>query len=408
MLNNKSALRAVHIAIMLNSCILLFPSKFKIYPIIIFLIFSLICTIKIIHKKPFSYKKIILISALFLIYIASHLVSLKDEIAFNKIATMSSLLAYPLIFAILDFCNFKFDNKVIKIVFIPFIASTIVFCVGSFLFFWNQKYTFLQTFVHYSNLVDIGLGNYNIHPIYLSLYVGISILMIVYLLITTQSIYLKTVLITTGVFLTLILMILMRKGPIIFLIISLFFYLQRLFKIRFALIAVCTVFLVMLLSLKFIPKYKDFNRFNDFRNILVEKSANSSTYIRYRIYECTIEQIYKSPLLGYGINNVQQQLNQCYKSKNFDATFAGYNAHNQYISIILTSGLVGFIIFLFTIFKIFAILSVNRNKVGLAIFIFFLLNFLTENIAEREDGILIYAFLISFFIFYKSELKTLE
>ena len=396
----------VHVAIMLNSCILLFPSKLKIFPIIGFLIFSLKYSTKIIQKKAFDYKKVTLISALFLICIASNLIFIKNDIAYNKLATMSSLLAYPLIFAILNRSNFEFNHKEIKIIAYSFLSSTVLFCIISFLFFWNQKYTFVETVVHYSNLINIALGNYNIHPIYLSIYVGISILMIVYLLSTIQSTFTKFFLITSGVFLLIMLIILARKGPIIFLVMTLFFYLQRLFKIRFAVFAICTIFLLLFFSLKFIPKYKDYNRFDDLKITLLNKDTNSSTSIRYKIYICTIEQICINPLIGYGINNVQHQLNQCYKSKNFDMTFAEYNSHNQYISIILTAGFIGFIIFIYTVYKIFGILLANRSEEGLSIYIFFLLNFLTENVLEREHGVLIYSFLLSFILFYKSELKT--
>lgn len=159
----------------------------------------------------------------------------------------------------------------------------------------------------------------------------------------------------------------------------------------------------MFLFLKIVSKYRNENRFEDLtKNVLLEK-PESLTAIRYKIYDCAIEKILEKPILGYGVGNVQKHLDPCYRSKNIYLSIKTYNCHNQFFSIILTAGFLGLILYLFTVYIIYQILSINKSDVGISILIFFLLNFLTENVIERENGMLIYSFLICFFLYQDSK-----
>jgi len=403
MLNKNKYIYLVNLSLVLNSAILLIPNKFKIYPIILFFIISFIYYKKSEIKIPFSFKKVLLISALLFIYLLTYFYSFQTKDAVFRLSTMSSLLAYPLIFGLLEASNFKLNSKQIKLIFVSFVIVTILFCVLSFCFFWNQKYTFSETIIHYSNLINISLGKFSIHPIYLSIYIGISLLMLVYLVNIKTNNYLKIVTGFGAIFLILILIVLMRKGPIIYLLIALFYLVKKYFKLTKTIFGVIVVALLMFLFLKIVPKYRNENRFEDLtENVLLEK-PESSTAIRYKIYDCAIEKIIEKPIFGYGIGNVQNHLDPCYKSKNIDLSIKTYNCHNQFFSIILTAGFLGLILFLFTIYKIFKILKLNKSDIGISILLFFLLNFLTENVIERENGMLIYSFLLCFFLYQDSK-----
>ena len=77
-----------------------------------------------------------------------------------------------------------------------------------------------------------------------------------------------------------------------------------------------------------------------------------------------------------------------------------YNAHNQYLQIFLSSGVIGAAIFILSI--LFSMRYAYRQKImGYLVFSVLVATcFLTENILSRHDGVLFYAFFNSIFIFY--------
>jgi O-antigen ligase len=121
----------------------------------------------------------------------------------------------------------------------------------------------------------------------------------------------------------------------------------------------------------------------------------STEQIRNGIYYCCFEKIKQQPILGYGVGDVDAQLQSCYDSTftNTDTyKVTSYNSHNQYLKIILSAGFVGLFLFLFSI--LYLIKNAIEHKLILYIsFITFVsLNFCFENILSRHDGVLFFAF----------------
>ncbi|WP_309640588.1 O-antigen ligase family protein [Flavobacterium sp.] len=403
MLENKVYSNFVTFSLFLNSAVLIIPNKFKAYPILIFFICSLVYYLKSERKNTYSFQKIILIGALPLIYLASWLYSFESNDAFFKLSTMASLLGYPIVFGLLESSYFSIQKKQIETIFKVFVFSTTLFCIVSFIYFWRQEFSFYETTIHYFNLINIRLSIFSIHPIYLAIYLGISILMLVYLTQSNPKLFFKMAYLFWGLFLAVVLVLLMRKGPIIYLLMSLCFLLAHYLKIKKAIIVLILVLAGVVFSVKFIPKYQNENRFNELTDNALNENPESSIAIRYRVYQCVMEKITEKPFLGYGVGNVKRNLDPCYVSKNLDITQKNYNSHNQFFSVVLTAGLIGFCIYLFSIYSIFRILNQKKSILGIAIFVFFVLNFLTENVMERENGALIYSFLISFFLYQSDE-----
>lgn len=160
--------------------------------------------------------------------------------------------------------------------------------------------------------------------------------------------------------------------------------------------------LLLVVLLNVIPKYQDNIRFDELINNAFSEDNDSSVAIRYRIYQCVIETLTENPLLGFGVGNVQPQLDTCYQSNNYRFTEV-YNSHNQYFSIMLTVGFVGLTVFLIGLYKMVRVLRENKSAIGIFILVFFLLNFLTENAIERELGVWVYSYFMSLFLFYHED-----
>ena len=391
----------IQILLLINSITLVIPNKFKAYGIALFLIFTIIYNVKnTLEKKNFEYKKLFSISILLFLFILSLTYSLTFNKGFNRISTMASILVFPLIFGLLKKSSFKITKTLQNKVFFGFIASNFLFVIVSFVYFWNQEFTFSQTIIHYSNLINTRLGLYSIHPIYLSLYIGVSMLILMYLIKETKKFKTKIISGVLILFFCVILSILMRKGPILFLLISLIYLLLNYFKIKKTIIGVFFFIVTTFISIQYLPKYKNFNRFDEITSSNALENPSSSTAIRYKIYDCSILKISESPFIGYGVGNTQQQLDPCYVKKGIDLSVKTYNCHNQYFSILLTTGIIGLIIYFLGVYNVISEFIKNQNYLAISIIIYFLLNFLTENIIERENGMILYSFFLSYFVFY--------
>ena len=102
------------------------------------------------------------------------------------------------------------------------------------------------------------------------------------------------------------------------------------------------------------------------------------------------------PFFGYGIGDYNDKLKESYK-KNNPSLEVYYNSHNQYISFLLVGGL-----FLLLLYFIFLYLNVKlaikkRNINSLIILCFYSIVMLSENILERENGVIFFSFFLCFF-----------
>ena len=263
MLKNNLYNNFVFFSLVINCCILLIPSNYKIYPIVLLLLSSAIFYKRQEFKNKFDFKKVLFLGALPLLYFASMFQSLYVEVAFAKLTTMLSLLAYPIIFGLLEASGFKLEQKKINALFTTFVLSTVTFFIVSFIYFWRQEFTFHQTIIHYFNLIDIRLGKFSIHAIYFAIYIGVSILMTVELIKNNTSLFYKIIFFLLAVFLSIVLVILMRKGPIIYLMIALFFLLKIHFNIKKTILLISTTIVFVFLFTTIAPKYQNINRFNE-------------------------------------------------------------------------------------------------------------------------------------------------
>lgn len=395
----------VNFSLLLCSILLLVPNKFKAYPVILLALFSILHYSKSSVRQKFPFKKVGLLSIVFLLFALSLCYTEDLKSAFSKLSTMASLLVFPLIFSFLDVSGYTIKTAFLKRFFLCFIFSNLIFAILTFLYFWNQEFIFSETIVHYSNLTNTRLGAFSIHPIYHSLYIGVALLMLIHLIKSDTSLLNKIGYTCIFFFFGIVMAILMRKGPIIYLALSMFVLMLFYFKIKRALLAVGILVLIIAFSIQYLPKYKGINRFEELISMGNNK-AKTSTNARLDIYRCTIEKIKEKPFLGYGAGSVQPYLDACYAEKKitFEDATKSYNSHNQYVSIALTVGVFGLLFYLLSLYQIIRVYISQKSFLGLSILVYFLLNFLSENIIEREHGVLLYAMLVSLFFYKKDEL----
>ncbi len=132
----------------------------------------------------------------------------------------------------------------------------------------------------------------------------------------------------------------------------------------------------------------------------------NSTNVRIAVYQCTFENINKSPIIGLGTAGYISGMKRCFHKFNTDIFKKSnfyYNSHNQYLSFVLSNGIIGLVIFLFWICIFYKLAIKYSNYYLLFSMIIFTLMFMTENLLERQTGVVLFNFLIPFFLRYNSK-----
>lgn len=165
----------------------------------------------------------------------------------------------------------------------------------------------------------------------------------------------------------------------------------------------------------FIPKLStQWKELTELRNNTITLDADSSQgkswgggAIRIAIWQSSKELVQRSWLTGVGTGDIQDSLQQAYRSHQFyfASEYNKYNAHNQYLQSLIGNGLPGFISLLLCI--LMPIIFIKTFDVGIDYLLFLLLFALlgvTESILEINKGIVWYSFFNSIFAFSKSNI----
>ena len=374
----------------LSGLFILFPLKIK--PIIVLAFLAFLFIFKI-NKE--NLKKVFVVSILFFIYTISLIYCFDVKTGSDYIIRLSPLLIIPFCYSLIpDY----FQNKFKTIFYKAFILSASLYVLLVFIymysigFFSGEK----DLNVSYSFIINCFWG-INEHPIYISII--LSIAMLILLEINFQSKKIKYFLFTV---LLIGLLLMARKAVIIsFFLVSFFLVILRKTKReRFFLI----LFMIgMFLLSIFIPAIR--LRYLELYNYQFVYNENSSTGIRQILWENAISLIKEAFFTGYSVGDVQAVIaNQLYNEGYLQLAENNLNMHNQYIQTFLTVGFVGFAIYLISLFYLIRGLILSKNQLGIALITFFLLNFITESILYRQNGIILFS-LFSSIIYINHEAK---
>jgi O-antigen ligase len=141
-------------------------------------------------------------------------------------------------------------------------------------------------------------------------------------------------------------------------------------------------------------RFKEIIDINSYKNL----DENNSTSIRFMNYKCGIKSLMKRPIFGYGIGDVQEQMDLCYEEENANFPKKRYNTHNQYLFIWLSSGIIGFITFIAILFYYFKKSLQFKDEVMFSILVLYSFTFLFENVLSRQSGVIFFCFIINYFL----------
>ena len=122
---------------------------------------------------------------------------------------------------------------------------------------------------------------------------------------------------------------------------------------------------------------------------------------RYGIWHCATKLIADNFFTGVGADKVQEKLNECYSNFTYksyeDFTKVTYNSHNQYFDQFLKFGIIGLLLFLFVLFYFYP----NASILYQTFIIIVSISFLTENILDRQTGVVFVSLFNTICVLYK-------
>jgi len=398
-----NGLGLVKIGMALLFALVALPSNAKAIAILLFGATVLIFLFQ--RKWHFDFPFFIKNAVLFIVIGLTYFYSADTEFAQKKLLTMSSLLVFPFIFSLFTREEAKSIFKHFKIYLWIYVIGVFLMNIVPFLWFYTTHYTFEGIIEHFATIVRVDMGKFSIHPIYLSMHCSVAILFSFYILRELKSKKLIVALLAIDISLVLFLLLYAKKGPLIALIVmfSLFVAFQRKQKLVKPYLIAVTALIILTLA---IPKTRD-----KFVELLKIENINegdiTSTNIRYTIYNTAKKLIAKAPITGYGIGDYNNVLLEQYKEDGNSILVEGkYNAHDQYFSLLLIGGVFALLALIITmgINLVFAIRY--DNQILILLLIFYGIVMFTENILERETGVIYFSIFLNFFGLFNRDMNN--
>ena len=367
---------------------------YTIVPIIVFALYKII----FMKRKLRNVKYVIISSLFFFVLTFSFIYSHDINTAKNLTLRLSPFLLLPFTFSVVDKVKI---SSLTQVFFKTFIFSCLLYTI--LILVYLLLFDALDLPKIYAHIRDKFWG-FNDHPIYISFTFSIAIISVFFLKLSPSSRFFSLVILFSMV------LFFARKGAIIGLLLVLpFLLIKGLKKTRPSkLVYLILVIAGLFFSINHITKNHITNRFQEFSEInSIADNENTSLGSRMIIWRACTEAISKSIFFGHGIGDAQAILNielidnghqKFISQKSYNKPIFK-NAHNQYLQIILSSGIIGFVLFILFYFWLFKQLKISKNTFATVIFVFILLCFSFESFLERQNGIILIAILINIFLF---------
>lgn len=355
--------------------------------------------------------QLLIFSSLFLIFAFTLLYTSDIKTGIKFIIRLLPTVLFPAIFLFND--KDLLNAKQIKVITNVYCLAVVLILFFLHITLFNELYSLNLKFWDFRQLIE---SKIKVHGTYLAMWVGFAIIVLVYKIkneIASKKYFIILIQLLIITYFFYWLYIIGSRMPFVATIMVCFFCLfKNLKQIIFASILLIILTFILVSKVDRIgerfEKLKNYN-FSFPEGKYEDNYPNiSNEQIRNGIYFCSYETLKLEPILGYGVGDVDAKLQSCYDEKftNTDTyKVISYNSHNEYLNIILSSGIVGLVLFLFSQF--YFLRKAFYYKLGIYIsFVFFIfLNFSFENILSRHDGVIFFGFFNSLLFFQNRNLN---
>jgi O-antigen ligase len=353
-----------------------------------------------IQPLPLSY--LLVLTSLFFVTAISTIYSINRPAAWTEWGRQITILLFPLSFY---YSGFDFKKNMPRL-----LSGFSVVCtlVVSYLYkdAWRvmQFYKlpvsalFTQAFVNHNFAEPI-----NMHATFLSMQLAVALVFC--LMQVIQNTLLKSRLLYGSCALILLcgLMQLCSKSVFVCLLISINIILPLFLlngRSRRNFIGITVTASIFIIGLFFSSRTLHDRYINDLKADLTEKDIGGTAESRLTRWAVVAEMIGKAPIIGYGagteVDLLQQQF---FQKKYYNSFLHQLNAHNQYLSFLLKSGVWGLFIYLATLYWGIKQAMLLKDPLFLTFMLLIALVSLSENVLDVDKGVIFFSFFFSLFVF---------
>lgn len=352
-------------------------------------------------KNIFSKPVLVLIS-LFLLNLLAIIYSPNQHEGFNLTIRQLSILLFPVLFAISHLSLEKYRAQLLSV--FGFSCTLTVLYL-----YFDALHTISAFHLPAASLFSLNFMNHNfslpigIHATYLSVYLAFSIISFLYLLLTGKIMKQKWVyIIASAIMLAGLLQLSSRAVFIAFLVVVNLIFPLMLFKGRnrsFLFLITSLISIAVLFLIYNIDSFKTRYMSELKTDLTGEVKIIENTEPRIARWEAIMELVKRSPVIGYGNGAEPDLLKEKYFEKGFYISYLNeFNTHNQYLAILLRTGIIGLLLFLFILYFGYASALKRKDLLLLSFMITVTLVSLSENLLDLNKGIFFYSFFLSFLL----------
>lgn len=347
-------------------------------------------------------RKLLLVLSLFLITLFTIVYTSEREDGLSKAGRQLALVIFPLMFVCTKLDISKYKHHL-------FLAFSVTITLTVIYLYYDALHTIVYNKLPVATLFTPAFLNQNftapfeLHATYMAMYVCFSLLYMVYCALHSTSRVRKMLYLSASVLLTGALIQLGSRSVLLAAIVGtnciMPMTISSIKRKIVYLSATITTSAIVVIGITTAPVLKS-RYISGFRQDITASAAIPTIpEPRMARWESAIHVINQHPFLGYGAGAEIPVLKQQYfKDGLYISYYNELNAHNQYLSMAVTSGYIGLAMFILILLECFRLALKRRDIMFLSFLAIIAVTSFSENILDLNKGIFFTAFFLSLFL----------
>lgn len=353
-------------------------------------------------KPVFTWRTAVL-QSVFFVTLLSTIYAVRSAGAFAEWELCLPVLLFPLLF-----CFNSFDFKKYRP---QLLLAFALGCTATILYLYTDAFLTMRYYkLPLSSIISPGFTNHNfsqpldMHATFFSLQIALSLVYLLSKLISQRlSPTDRIVFSTCCAVLVMGIIQLSSKSVfvVLFLVINVafpYFLLQGARRKQYVMVSVfisCIAIIGIFNSHTFKDRY-----WSQLKEDLSPSFAGQTVEPRIERWKIAAEIIIQSPVIGHGAGSEIALLREKYFGKKYFSSYLHrLNAHNEYLSFLIKSGILGLGVYLATLTYGFKKAVRKGDAVFFSFMVLIALVSFSENILDMDKGVMFYSFFLSFFVF---------